>query len=248
MTEKNFKFSASTEGGPASEGVVSCLRSVIPSWFKEDYLVIDCETTGLNPSYDFITQVGYCLVKGGKILSNQSLLLRLPQGVEVGAKAAEITGITTEKCNSEGLDRAKTLSSVFDLIEDCMAVDLTLVGHNLISFDLPFFDTEASRCGRSVNCKSYQRVFDTGLTVKAALLGEEADAASKETWRAFFRRIDKIRSRTKWNLSLCRSMFALDSLANFEDGQEHDAGFDCLLCHYLIKAFLSRLSADALVS
>lgn len=244
VSEKPFKFSASIEDEQAAGNVLRCLRSILPEWFQEDYLVIDCETTGLSPNYDFMTQVGYCLVKKGEILSNQSLLMQLPPGVKVAPRAAEVTGITTEICNTQGFDREKTLSGVFDLIQDCMSANLVLVGHNLISFDLPFFDTEASRHGRTLSCSSYPRVFDTGLTVKAALLGEESDPVTKESWRDFFSRIDKIRARTKWNLGLCRNMFALDKLANFA-GQEHDAGFDCLLCHYLIKAFLLRLRGSA---
>ena len=90
------------------------------------YVVIDLETTGLNPQYDFITEFGAVLVENSEIVDTFEQFVkpkkRIPEEVE------DLTGITNEMVSD-----APSINIVLPKFLKFIGNDI-LVGHN-IDFD-----------------------------------------------------------------------------------------------------------------
>ncbi|MGV0853068.1 RecQ family ATP-dependent DNA helicase [Mycolicibacterium phlei] len=91
--------------------------------------VLDIETTGLNRTQDFITELALVRLDGTPLLD---LTVQLPDGVPRPATA-----------RSEPIPVGDAIAALSRQLED---VDL-VVGHNLLGFDLPFLHTAARRAG-----------------------------------------------------------------------------------------------------
>ncbi|WP_234794129.1 exonuclease domain-containing protein [Mycolicibacterium flavescens] len=89
--------------------------------------VLDLETTGLNRAADFVTEIALVRLDGTPLLN---LTVRLPDGVERPTPAG-----------GEPVALDDALRALTEALAD---VDL-LVGHNLLSFDLPFLREVATR-------------------------------------------------------------------------------------------------------
>lgn len=100
---------------------------------------IDFETTGLDPKKDHPTEValkhiGWSTITGQPTEKYYNTMIKLPKGVEVSEFIQELTGLTTEKVNSEGADKEKVMYDLQGLIS---ARD-TLVVAQSANFDLGF--------------------------------------------------------------------------------------------------------------
>lgn len=100
------------------------------------YVVIDLETTGLNPQYDFITEFGAVLVENSEIVDTFEQLVkpkkRIPEEVE------DLTGITNEMVSD-----APSINIVLPKFLKFIGNDI-LVGHN-IDFDSQFISAACQR-------------------------------------------------------------------------------------------------------
>jgi DNA polymerase III subunit epsilon len=94
--------------------------------------IIDFETTGLNPQEHFPTEVAVRRIdwKGD---TDYSSMIMLPDGVEVPEFITKLTGLTTEKVNSEGAEKEEVLVNLMNLIDE----NTLVVAHNA-NFDLGF--------------------------------------------------------------------------------------------------------------
>lgn len=95
------------------------------------YVVIDIETTGLDPLQDGIIEIAALRVEEGKISEFHSLILhdkKLPDEV------TKLTGITNELLAQEGLELPKVLEELVHFIGS-----LPIVGYNL-HFDIDFLN------------------------------------------------------------------------------------------------------------
>jgi ATP-dependent DNA helicase RecQ len=109
-----------------------------PDWYKPTTLsrvtfdrvaVLDIETTGLDPSTDFICELALVRLDGAP-LANTSV--QLPQGVSRP---------------TSGPDTELSLDAALRLLDSQLeSVDL-LVGQNLLAFDVPFLESAAMRSG-----------------------------------------------------------------------------------------------------
>lgn len=97
--------------------------------FPDSYVVVDVETTGLNPSQDHIIEVGALKVVNGEVTSSYSSLIN--PGVQLNPFITELTGIT-----NEDLCTAPDPYPVFSAIRDFIG-DSAIVGHN-VHFDINF--------------------------------------------------------------------------------------------------------------
>ncbi len=66
----------------------------------DEYVVFDCETTGLNPKIDDIISIGAVKIKGNKILTNEALHLLVQQKEEINHKSITIHQI--RNCDLDG--------------------------------------------------------------------------------------------------------------------------------------------------
>ena len=96
---------------------------------KDDYTVIDLETTGLHAATDTIVEYGAIRVRDGQPAEEFSALVRLD--TPLPAEIADLTGITQAELEG-GMDEADALKAFLDFVgKDA------LVGYNL-QFDLGF--------------------------------------------------------------------------------------------------------------
>ena len=110
--------------------------------FPTDFCVLDLETTGLDPSFDEIIEVGIIKVRNNEIVDTYNSLIQPKlyrylddEGNEIEFYIddfiVELTGITNEM-----LKDAPLLKNVFKDIENFIGDDI-IVGHN-INFDINF--------------------------------------------------------------------------------------------------------------
>lgn len=102
-----------------------------------DYVVIDTETTGLNPETERIIELSAIKVKNGKVVARFSTLIY--PGKKISKKITNITGIR----NKDVYDKPPIeiiLPRFKNFIED-----YTLVAHN-IRFDINMLNAECIRC------------------------------------------------------------------------------------------------------
>ncbi len=100
----------------------------------KDYLVVDLETTGLNPKLDKIIEIGAVKVKDGNVCEVYETFVN--PGRMIPERITEVTGIND--------DMVKDAPYIEDIISDFIdfSEGLNLIGHNLI-FDYSFLKTNA---------------------------------------------------------------------------------------------------------
>lgn len=94
-----------------------------------DYIVLDLETTGLDPKYDSIIEVAAAQIHNGEIAKTFQSLIN--PGFEISGFITELTGISNDM-----LTTAPELEQVFPKFLDFVG-DSIVVGHN-VNFDVNF--------------------------------------------------------------------------------------------------------------
>ena len=94
-----------------------------------DYIVLDIETTGLDPEFDEIIEIGAIKVINGKIVDEFSELVKPSNAIT--PFISSLTGITNDM-----LKTAKNINQVLPKFLDFVK-DMTIVGHN-VNFDINF--------------------------------------------------------------------------------------------------------------
>lgn len=95
----------------------------------QDYVVMDLETTGLNPKTDKIIEIGAARIREGKVRETYSTYVN--PGRQLSAKVTELTGI-----HNEDLQDAPFIEELLNSFLEFIGQDI-LLGHNLI-FDYSF--------------------------------------------------------------------------------------------------------------
>lgn len=97
--------------------------------FPKSYIVIDIETTGLDPARDHIIEIAGLKVEDGNIIDSFSTLVN--PNIEIDSFITNLTGITNEDLESAS-DLTSALSDFYAFIGDSV-----LLGHN-VHFDINF--------------------------------------------------------------------------------------------------------------
>lgn len=105
----------------------------------DDFVVVDVETTGLNPTSDKITEIAAYKIKDGKICDTYTDLIN--PNIVISDKISEITGITNEM-----LENAGKIEKVMDKFL-AFCGNSIIVAHNA-EFDISFLKKSAIDCGR----------------------------------------------------------------------------------------------------
>ncbi len=106
---------------------------------KYNYLLVfDFETTGLSPYYNNIIEIGAILLKNnnGTFEVEEELSVLIKQNEPLDPKITEITNITDEMLNNEGISEFEA----FLLFEKLIKENTLLIAYN-ISFDYGFLTT-----------------------------------------------------------------------------------------------------------
>ncbi len=101
-----------------------------------NYISLDIETTGFSREHDHIIEIAAIEYRDGIKVAEFSTLVN--PGIELPPKVTELTGITQQdiKC-------APALTNIIPSFLEFIG-DKLLLGHNLISFDIPFIEHEMS--------------------------------------------------------------------------------------------------------
>lgn len=95
----------------------------------EDYVALDLETTGLDPEWDSIIEIGMVRVRRGEVDAEYSTLVN--PGMEIDEFITDLTGITNDM-----LAAAPAIAEVLPAAREFLGDDVIL-GHN-INFDINF--------------------------------------------------------------------------------------------------------------
>ncbi len=103
-------------------------------------MVVDCETTGLDPSRDRVVSIGAVRTHGTRVFAHANLDMLINPGMAIPRKSTVIHGID-DAMVSGAPDIESGLALLMDLGSDCV-----IVGHN-IGFDLGILAAESARSG-----------------------------------------------------------------------------------------------------
>ena len=103
-----------------------------------EYVVLDLETTGLEPSKDRIIEIGAIKVRNKKVVEEYGTLIN-PQ-MEIPQRIIELTGISNEMVQGKPCI-TEVLGELLDFCEE-----LPLLGHNLM-FDYSFLKHQVVNAG-----------------------------------------------------------------------------------------------------
>lgn len=150
----------------------------------EQFVVLDLETTGLNSANDEIIEIGAIRVTLN--IENQVTFRTLvkPQR-KVPRKITEITGITQEMVDNEGIQLGDALSQFIDFIGD-----LPLVTYNA-EFDMGFLYSAATKHGVVINnrytcaLKRARRAWPGLPSYRLTDLAKIGKLSDEDTHRAF---------------------------------------------------------------
>lgn len=225
-----------------------------PFWpnYPDDYLFLDVETTGKDFGLDLITEVGWAIVRGrrvidygGQLLNWQALLPpeqwawvcdRLEECNAAMAAKSRPTHITPERLVAEGVSPIHALATYADILQGAIEYGDLLVGHNAWFFDRQMVDSNLLRfCGRRLPWHA-NAIFDTGLVERASQMNRLpwlGDTLDK--WQA---RAAAYPYNTQWNLDVhCVRKYQLAERFNLDLSQLHRAGFDCVVGHLLFETY-----------
>lgn len=98
----------------------------------DEYIVVDVETTGLEPDTDVIIQWGYCHVKNGDIISSKEDTLYTSKVID--DYIYELVGVTPTDIRN-GSNRKESFTELYNYLNENK--DVVIMGHN-IKFDIEF--------------------------------------------------------------------------------------------------------------
>lgn len=141
-----------------------------------NYVVVDLETTGLDPSSDKIIEIGVKRVHLGQPNPPEAVLVRWP-GLVLPQFIEDLTGITDKDLEKNGLPIEDALSWLTERISAW-----PLVGHNIINFDRLFLEKALNDCRPGLgHLRQLDHYIDTAGLFKALLTGigrEEGESPS----------------------------------------------------------------------
>ena len=105
-------------------------------------IVVDCETTGLDPRSDRIVSIGAVRTHGTRVFAHANLDTLIDPGTIIPRTSTAIHGIDNAMVEGAPGIRAG-LGSLEEVSGDCV-----VIGHN-IGFDLALLNAENRRCGAS---------------------------------------------------------------------------------------------------
>ncbi len=105
-------------------------------WQRFDRIVVfDTETTGIKFGKDRIIEIGAVSLEQGGEADSMDALVRLPDGQRIPPFIVDLTGITDEQLETEGVDQTVAAEAFCHLLEGCERP--LLVAYNA-QFDLNF--------------------------------------------------------------------------------------------------------------
>lgn len=200
---------------------------ILDDVFTDDYIAFDLETSGLSKRLDDILQIGVVIVEDQTFIDEKYSILvnpNYPDNYRVPREITELTGITSRMINEQGTDPATTFPVISDLIRGG-----TIVTHNGIAFDKPFFEVACRRY--SVMAPWNGRWQDTAVLYKSMKLNEMGLLTLYETFVDFAKAVTRPIKGLKYNLRWCCDDLGVD----VSDINWHDALADSVATQRLFE-------------
>lgn len=99
-----------------------------------EYVCWDLETSGLDSQFNKILEIGAVHWKGEEIVRQKNWILK-HRGVVISKTIIDITGITQELVDAEGVNPKEAVDELLSWLSDVQWKNLT---HNGFRFDIPF--------------------------------------------------------------------------------------------------------------
>ena len=201
----------------------------IKDCFPADYVVVDVETSGLNPYSDRVLEIGVAVVKNREVEMPALSWVLNPNfpndGFEVPAKITELTGITTEEIIKTGANPVSVLQKLQNICNEKM-----ILSHNGIRFDRLFLDEEFKRFGFKPSDK--HKFLDTAALFKGWRLGM-LDLLEDMSFYDFANRVlEKRAYGIYFNLGYCCKVLEIDTS---DLGDAHRASVDVVMTHRVLE-------------
>jgi len=201
----------------------------IKDCFPDEYVVVDVETSGLNPYLDRVLEVGVAVVENREMALPPFSWVLNPSfpddGFEVPAKITELTGITTEEVAKTGADPVSILARLQNLCDG-----KAIISHNGVRFDRLFLDVEYRRFGFRVPDK--HQFLDTAALFKGWKL-EMLGLLDDMSFFDFANKVLETRAYGLYfNLGHCCKVLEI----NVSDlGDAHRASVDVIMVHRVLE-------------
>lgn len=185
---------------------------------KDDYIIFDFETTGLNPLRDHVIQMTAMRVRKRR---KKVLNLYIKTDITIPQVVSDIHGITNEFLNENGRDPKEAWERF-----QAFTNGLPLVGHNSINFDKKFLQAAYSFHG--FEWPNDDLYFDTAMLYKAKKLKERC--REFESHYSFCKRVGAIRAfGVKFKLTIACEEMGID-ISKFT---AHQSDSDVEMTHLL---------------
>lgn len=109
----------------------------------DSLVVLDVETSGLNPNYNEIIELAAARIEGDAVVERYDQFIRLSPGVRLERKIIDLTGITPEDLEAEGVAKADGCRDLQALLSH----GKTLVVAYNAQFDLGFLKSFLQKDG-----------------------------------------------------------------------------------------------------
>lgn len=119
---------------------------------EPEYVVIDLETTGLDPSVDKIIEVGLVHVRQGVIVNQYHCYVNTTRNISDEIK--KLTGITNQILEKEGVTEEKAFEDTMRFIEQ-----KEIVGYNT-KFDISFLEALGNRMNQDLTITKCKDIMD----------------------------------------------------------------------------------------
>ena len=208
----------------------------------DTYLVFDTETSGTDPYRDCVLQYGFCVVEKRKKVNRFAFIVKRPPHFVIAPAALKVHHIDQARIQKEGIEPEVLIPEIAQTLQDYRKHGCMFVGHNMISFDAPFFERESKQYGCEFNFGPNE-IVDTGMLVKASRLGMYFDPT--DSIRSFARKVSEVHARgIYWSLAnYCFEAYALGKRSGISTDEAHDASVDCELTHHLLEVLREQTEA-----
>ncbi len=137
------------------------------SWHTARMLLLDFETTGVDPHRDRVVTAASIEVGGGVERITKTWLI--DPVIEIPDAAAEVHGITTDHAREHGADAGTSILDIGTRVAAAISRDIPVVGHNVGPYDLTMLVAELIRHGHrnlANQVAGIRLVVDTGVIEK----------------------------------------------------------------------------------
>jgi DNA polymerase III epsilon subunit-like protein len=225
------------------------VRSILPP-FHNDYVVLDMETSGLDPTADLVLQFGCVIVRAGKIVHTTRAYLNWVQPGfiteetlrnKMASVAAHMMDrgsayrLSYDTVIAEGQDPRFFLPALLETLHEALANGLAIVGHNLVAYDLVMLSRLITQVTGSRLLVGTGAVWDTGMLEKGRQMRHIPSMYENQI--QWFNHIANARRRIKWKLDgWCSDVYDLWAKSGLDPTAAHDALGDAVLTHYLYQS------------